>query len=110
MKRHWALTDLIPGKSALPAGIRVGRRHLDHADVRAGIGAALSVGSTSPDVVALEARKTAERCSATSGRQGTDEGAQVVILTQHRCAIIPADERPMPSVDKYDILLGQQTS
>lgn len=85
-------------------------RHLDHADVLAGIGAALSVGSTSPDVVALEARKTAERCSATSGRQGTDEGAQVVILTQHRCAIIPADERPMPSVDKYDILLGQQTS
>jgi hypothetical protein len=85
-------------------------RHLDHADVLAGIGAALSVGSTSPDVVALEARKAAERRSATSGRQGTDEGAQVVILAQHRCAIMPADERPLPSVDKYDILLGRETS
>jgi hypothetical protein len=36
-------------------------RHLDRADVLAGITAALSVGSTSPDVVALEARKAAER-------------------------------------------------
>jgi transposase len=85
-------------------------RHLDHADVLAGIGGALSVGSTSPDVVALEARKAAERRGATSGRQGTDEGAQVVILAQHRCAIMPADERPLPSVDKYDILLGRGTS
>ena len=36
-------------------------RYLDRADVLAGISAALSVGSTSPDVVALEARKAAER-------------------------------------------------
>ena len=36
-------------------------RHLDRADVVAGISAALSVGSTNVDVVALEARKAAER-------------------------------------------------
>jgi hypothetical protein len=85
-------------------------RHLDHADVLAGIGAALSVGSTSPDVVALEARKAAERRGTTSGPEGTDEGARVVILAQHRSAVVPADERPLPSVDKYDILLGRETS
>jgi hypothetical protein len=39
-------------------------RHRDRADVLAGITAALSVGSTSPDVVALEARKAAERRGA----------------------------------------------
>jgi hypothetical protein len=38
-------------------------RHRDGADVLAGITAALSVGSTSPDVVALEARKAAERAA-----------------------------------------------
>jgi hypothetical protein len=37
-------------------------RHLDRSEVLAGITAASSVGSTSPDVVALEARKAAERC------------------------------------------------
>ena len=39
-------------------------RHMNRADVLAGITAALTVGSTSPDVVALEARKAAERRSA----------------------------------------------
>ena len=36
-------------------------RNVDGVDVLAGITAALSVGSTNPDVVALEARKAAER-------------------------------------------------
>jgi hypothetical protein len=85
-------------------------RHLDHADVLAGITAALSVGSTSPDVVALEARKAAEPRGATPGRQGANDGARVVILAQHRCAVVPTDERPLPSMDKYDILLGRETS
>jgi hypothetical protein len=83
-------------------------RHLDRADVLAGITAALSVGSTSPDVVALEARKAAERRGADS--DGVDEGGRVVVLTQHRSAAVPADERPLPSVDKYDSLLGRETS
>jgi hypothetical protein len=83
-------------------------RHLDRADVLAGITATLSVGSTSPDVVALEARKAAERRGADS--DGVDEGGRVVVLTQHRSAAVPADERPLPSVDKYDSLLGRETS
>ena len=32
------------------------------------------------------------------------------ILAEHRSAAVPADERPLPSVDKYDILLGRETS
>ena len=85
-------------------------RHLDRADVLAGIAAALSVGSTSPDVVALEARKAAERCGAALGLGSADEGGRVVMLAEHRSAAVPADERPLPSVDKYDILLGRETS
>jgi hypothetical protein len=34
----------------------------------------------------------------------------VVILAEHRSATVVTDERPLPSVDKYDILLGRETS
>lgn len=86
-------------------------RHLDRADVIAGITAALSVGSTSADVVALEARKAAERRGAAAQPMGAGEGARVVVLAEHRSsALLIADERPLPSVDKYDILLGCETS
>ena len=54
-------------------------RHLDRADVVAGLSAALSVGSTNVDVVALEARKAAERRGGAHGRQnGPSDGAEVV--------------------------------
>lgn len=85
-------------------------RHLDHADVLTGISAALSVGTTSPDVVALEARRAVERRGATALPAGAAEGARVLVLAEHRSAAIPADERPLPSVDKYDILLGRESS
>ena len=85
-------------------------RNLDRVDVRAGITAALSVGSTSPDVVALEARMAAERRGTAAGPDGADDGGGVVILAEHRSAAVPADERPLPSVDKYDILLGRESS
>ncbi|ASL18357.1 transposase (plasmid) [Mycobacterium intracellulare subsp. chimaera] len=86
-------------------------RHLDRADVIAGITAALSVGSTSADVVALEARKAAERRGAAAQPMGAGEGARVVVLAEHRSSgLLIADERPLPSVDKYDILLGCETS
>jgi hypothetical protein len=39
----------------------------------------------------LEARKAAERRGADS--DGVDEGGRVVVLTQHRSAAVPADER-----------------
>ena len=44
-------------------------RHLDAADVLAGITAALSVGSTNADVVAVEARKAAEHRGADGSRR-----------------------------------------
>jgi hypothetical protein len=85
-------------------------RHLDRADVLTGITTALSVGSTSPDVVALEARKASERRGAAAGQHDADGGGRVVALTEHRSATGPTDQRPLPSVDKYDILLGRESS
>jgi transposase len=85
-------------------------RHLDRVDVLAGITAALSVGSTSPDVVALEARKAAERRGVQATRDSADDSGRVVILAQRRSTAVPADERPLPSVDRYDILLGRESS
>ena len=86
-------------------------RHLDRVDMLAGITAALSVGSTSSDVVALEARKAAERRGAAAGADdAVDRGGRVVILAEHRSATVPVDERPLPSVDQYDTLLGRETS
>ncbi|MFZ1176546.1 MAG: IS21 family transposase [Mycobacterium sp.] len=85
-------------------------RHMDRADVLAGITAALTVGSTSPDVVALEARKASERRGAATGPDDADPGGRVVILAEHRLAGVPADTRPLPSVEHYDILLGRETS
>lgn len=85
-------------------------RHLYRADVLAGISGALSVGSTSPDVVALEARKAADRRGAASGLHDAHRGGRVVVLAKHRSAAVPADERPLLSVEKYDTLLGRETS
>lgn len=85
-------------------------RHLDRLDVRAGITAALIVGSTSPDVVALEARKAAERRGQTTGPEQTNPSGRVVVLAEHRSAAVPADTRPLPCVEQYDALLGRETS
>jgi hypothetical protein len=86
-------------------------RHLDRVDVLAGINAALSVGSTNPDVVALEARKAADRRGVPpGGEDATTGGGRVVVLAEHRQAGVPGDERPLPSVAKYDTLLRRETS
>ncbi len=82
-------------------------RHLDRVDVIARITTTLSVGSTSPDVVALAARKAAEGRGAMAS---PNWGGHVVILAEHLLASVPTDTRPLPSVDQYDILLGQETS
>jgi hypothetical protein len=68
---------------------------LDRADVLAGITASLAVGSTSPDVVALEARKAADRRGAPAGADSADDGGRVVILAEHRSAAVLTDERPL---------------
>jgi transposase len=86
-------------------------RHLDHADVLAGITAALSVGSASADVVAVEARKAAaQNSSAPSAGTVSSRRDEVVSLTGRRLAALPGDDRPLPSVGSYDQLLGRESS
>ena len=79
-------------------------RHHSHADVVAGITAALSVGAVSPDVVAVETRKHAQQ-QATP----TLTDPVVVDLNQRRLSEVtdqlPLDLRPLPSVEGYDSLL-----
>ena len=87
-------------------------RFLEHADVLAGITAALTVGSVSADVVAVEARKAAQqRGTQTQPAQPVSaSGDRVVSLTERRLAELPTDGRPLPSVAAYDELLGQASS
>ncbi|MFJ3882926.1 IS21 family transposase [Streptomyces sp. NPDC090077] len=89
-------------------------RHLQHADVIAGIRSALAVGSFTHDVVALEARKVAEaggRSPTVTANTPSPEPAapapdsQVTSLTVRRVAQLPADNRPPPALDAWDHLL-----
>jgi hypothetical protein len=88
-------------------------RHLAPADVLAGITAALTVGSTNPDVVAVEGRKAAQQHSAglppaAATKPSKDE---VVSLTERRLITeLPGDARPLPTVDQYDVLLRRTGS
>ncbi|MEO9220250.1 MAG: IS21 family transposase, partial [Mycobacteriaceae bacterium] len=82
-------------------------RHLDRADVLAGITAALSVGAISADVIAVEARKHAQdHAAADAGAADCSPAERVVSLTGRRQATLPGDERPLPRVDHYDQLLA----
>jgi Mu transposase-like protein len=87
-------------------------RHVEHSDVLAGISAALSVGSVSADVVAVEARKAAQQRGAEPSQISlTPQHRQVISLTERRLADLPDDDaRPLPTVDGYDDLLGQASS
>lgn len=87
-------------------------RHLDRHDVLAGITAALSVGSISADVVAVEARKAAQHHSAAAEPDANvpRRKERVVSLTERRLAALPVDDRPLPSVDQYDQLLAGGSS
>jgi transposase len=85
-------------------------RHLDHGDVVAGISAALAAGSVSTDVVAVEARKAAQRRGALLPPAQQQHQQQVISLTERRLAGLPADDRPLPSVAAYDDLLGTASS
>lgn len=89
-------------------------RHQVHADVVAGLQAAVGVGATSADVVAVEARRAAERRQPTSGPPEEPAGAvagpvlrpAVASLTERRLRALPEDGRPLPDVSVYDSLLG----
>jgi Mu transposase-like protein len=86
--------------------VLLAHRHLEHADVLAGITAALSVGSVSADVVAVEARKAAQRRGIQPPpAEATPRRQQVISLTARRLVELPDDDRPLPSVDVYDDLL-----
>jgi transposase len=78
-------------------------RHHAHADVVAGITAALGVGAVSADVVAVETRRHAQQQSTPAA------GPVVVSLEARRLAELtdqlPLDLRPPPSVAAYDSLL-----
>lgn len=88
-------------------------RHLQHRDVVAGIQAALAAGACTADVVALEARKAAE----TEGRSPTvtvsvplpepvvPPELALPSLTERRTARLPADQRPLPALERWDQLL-----
>lgn len=93
-------------------------RYHRHGEVVAGITAALSVGATSPDVVAVETRKHQQQTDQLTATETATEaavGGQVVSLTDRRQTIatdlsdrvaeLPPDLRPPPSVAHYDSLL-----
>jgi hypothetical protein len=86
-------------------------RRLPAAAVIAGITAALSAGTCSPDVVAVEARKHAGAGQAGQATQPPavtpgPSGAAVITLPR-RQAPLPPDRRAGPSVAAYDQLLGR---
>ena len=85
-------------------------RHLQAADVLAGITAALSVGAANADVVAVEARKVAGQRGNGTPVLPAASRERVVSLTERRLAALPGDDRPLPSVAAYDQLLGRESS
>jgi hypothetical protein len=86
-------------------------RHLEHGHVLAGVTAALSVGSVSADVVAVEARKAArQRGAQPPPAQQVPRREQVISLTARRLAELPGGDRPLPSVAAYDTLLREASS
>ena len=93
-------------------GVLLLHRHMGDADVIAGIGAALSVGAHTADVVAVEARKVAQTRGAgqaVPAEAGASDGGpgRVASLTMRRVTALPPDTRPLPTVDAYDQLLRQ---
>ncbi len=98
-------------------------RHHPHADVVAGITAALSIGAVSPDVVAVEMRKHQQEADHAAAVATAAGGEVVVDLARRRrstlatlsdlptnVAELPPDLRPMPSVVPYDSLLTGTTT
>jgi hypothetical protein len=62
-------------------------------------------------VVAVEARKVAQQHGAAEPEADTPRRAErVVSLTERRLAALPGDDRPLPSVDRYDELLAGGSS
>ena len=96
-------------------------RRMPAETVMAGIAAALETGSASPELVTIEARKAAQAARdlpAAGDDPGDEPGrppgagngqATVITLRGRREEPLPADTRPLPSVDAYDQLLTLRT-
>lgn len=97
-----------PGTSALVEVLLL-HRYLEHADVLAGVRAALAVGSVSADVVAVEARKAAQQRGVQLPPAPAPHRQHVISLTRRLTGLLP-DDRPLPSVAAYDDLLGKASS
>jgi hypothetical protein len=94
-------------------------RHLPHADVVAGLKAAVRVGATTADVVAIEARKAHDKRKAQgdlapAAPRPPSRAERIVSLTERRLISgrdeLPADTRSLPTVDHYDELLSRPSS
>lgn len=98
-----------PGGTRSMIEVLLLHRHLPAEAVIAGMRAALQVGSTSPEVVAVEAR----RAAANLAHAGADEAVPAVLpLLPHRpvpaAVSQPAVPRALPSVQAYDELLTRR--
>lgn len=94
-----------PGTRALIEVLLL-HRHLGHADVVGGITTALAAGSTSPELVAIEARNAAARRRAAATPDADAASGTVLALPPRPAQVLPADRRVAPSLAGYDELLG----
>jgi transposase len=88
--------------------VLLAHRHLAHADVVAGITAALAAGSTSPDLVVIEARKAAaaRRAGGAPDQPAAPVPPPVLVeLPVPPRREPPPDPRPAPNLAAYDQLL-----
>ena len=82
-------------------------RRLPGASVTAGITAALTAGTCSPDVVAVEARKHAAGAGAAEPPGPAPRRSRAAVITLPRRDVpLPADTRPAPDTSAYDQLLA----
>lgn len=91
-------------------------RRMPAGAVLAGMRAALEAGSASPELVAIEARKTGgDEPSVTTDGQDDDDLTELIdeqdpqhaaVISLHPRRALPEDTRPLPSVAVYDQLLS----
>jgi transposase len=83
-------------------------RRLPAASVTAGIQAALTAGTCSPDVVAVQARRHAAAAGAPAAEPpgpAPRRSRAAVVTLPRRAGPLPDDPRPLPDVAAYDQLL-----
>lgn len=86
-------------------------RHMHPADVRAGLAAAAALGSTSAELIAMEARKHAAgagRSPTVTTRLAIDGAVSPEAPAAPR-RHLPTDARPLPRLEVYDQLLRHRT-